>query len=62
MSELETPLIRWYWNQIGGTLIEEFRAVKRTKNTGQRLIDGVIILDMPKRLCLWKDVNIEGKT
>jgi len=54
MSKLEIPMIKWYWNQIGGTLIEEFRAVKRTNTTGQRLIDGVIILDTPKRMRHWR--------
>ncbi len=43
MSKLETPLIRRYWKQIGGTLIEEFPAVRRTNNSGQRLLDAVIL-------------------
>jgi hypothetical protein len=27
-------MTRWYWRQVGGTLIEEFPAVRRTKNCG----------------------------
>ena len=45
MSKHETPLTRRYWKEIGGTLIEEFLAVKKTKESGQRLIDGVIIMN-----------------
>ena len=42
-------MLHWYWDQVGGTLIEEFRAVSKTTTNGQRLIDGVIILDQPKK-------------
>ena len=45
MSKNETPLIRKYWRQIGGTLIEEFLVVRRSEHNGQRLIDAVIIPD-----------------
>jgi len=34
MSKLETPMIEEYWRQVGGTLIEEFLAVKRTYTNG----------------------------
>jgi hypothetical protein len=27
MSKRETPMALWYWEQIGGTLVEEFPAV-----------------------------------
>ena len=30
MSKRETPLTRRYWREIGGTLIEEFPAVRCT--------------------------------
>lgn len=29
MSRRETPMTRWYWKQVGGTLIEEFCVVER---------------------------------
>ena len=47
MSKRETPLTRRYWQEIGGTLIEEFPAVRRGPNQGRRLLDGVVILDSP---------------
>ncbi|MGI9468325.1 MAG: hypothetical protein ACR2OA_14490 [Rubripirellula sp.] len=43
MSKLETPMTRWYWKQVGGTLIEEFHAVRKSPTNARRLIDGVII-------------------
>ena len=43
--------------------MEEFPAVRRSKNgdCGQRLIDGIIILNEPNRVAHWKEVEIEGK-
>lgn len=43
MSKLETPMTRAYWETVGGTLVEEFCAVKHSKTCGSRLIDGVIL-------------------
>jgi len=34
MSKHETPMTRWYWQQVGGTLIEEFRAVRGSRHAG----------------------------
>lgn len=50
MSKHETPMIRAFWNQIGGTLIEEFCAVRRSQHCGQRLLDGVILPNGEKRI------------
>ena len=61
MSKLETPLIRRYWKEIGGTLIEEFPAVRRTKSSGQRLLDAVILPDGETRIASWREVIIEGE-
>jgi hypothetical protein len=61
MSKLETPMIYWYWEQTGGTLIEEFQAVKRTASTGQRLIDAVILPNGPKKKAHWRDVSVNGE-
>ena len=48
MSKNETPLTRRYWREeVGGTLIEEFPAVRRGQNQARRLIDGVVILGGP---------------
>ena len=48
MSKLETPLTRRYWESVGGTLMEEFRAVRRSSAQEQRFLDGVIVLGGPK--------------
>ena len=63
MSKNETPLTRKYWSSVGGTLVEEFPAVRRSreKDCGQRLIDGVIILRGPNRIAHWSEVDLEGK-
>lgn len=61
MSKLETPMTRWYWRQVGGTLIEEFPAVRRTDTCGQRLIDGVILPDGLHEIANWRNVHIEGR-
>ena len=61
MSKLETPMTRWYWEQIGGTLVLEFQAVPPTDDQGQRLIDGVVILGGDKKEAHWSEVDIEGK-
>ena len=62
MSKREKPMIRWYWKRAGGTLIEEFRAVKRTETCGQRLMDGVILPDGPHKIATRHDVELEGQS
>ena len=61
MSKLETPLTRRYWREVGGTLIEEFPAVRRRLGCGQRLIDAVIIPDGPFERRKANQVDITGK-
>jgi hypothetical protein len=48
MSKLETPMIMKYWEREGGTLIEEFLAVKQTNGNGLRRLDAVILPNGPK--------------
>ena len=36
-------MTRAFWKLVGGTLIEEFQAVKKGEGSGQRLLDGVIL-------------------
>lgn len=51
MSKRETPLTRRYWKeQTTGTLMEEFLAVRPSADQGQRLLDGVIVLDGQTRI------------
>jgi hypothetical protein len=61
MSKLETPMTRWFWRQQGGTLIEEFCAVRRSGTCGARLLDGVIIKGGEFRLARQSEVSVEGK-
>lgn len=62
MSERETPMTRWYWRRMGGTLIEEFPAVRRnTADHGRRLIDGVILANGKDEMADWREVSVEDK-
>ncbi len=61
MSKHETPLTRRFWNEVGGTLIEEFPAVLKGKNNSQRLMDGVIILDTETKIASWKDISLKNQ-
>ncbi|WP_146134554.1 hypothetical protein [Aphanothece minutissima] len=61
MSKKETPLTRWYWKTIGGTLLEEFPAVSAGPENGPRLLDGVIILGGPFEMRLPESVELTGK-
>lgn len=62
MSLHETPLTLWYWDQIGGTLIEEFQIVPAGPNQGRRLIDAIIILGTEKqRLPTGATLDLDGK-
>ena len=61
MSKHETPLTRRYWKSVGGTLIEEFPAVKRSKTHGPRLIDGMIVLGEETKIAKAADVDVSVK-
>lgn len=61
MSKHETWRTRQYWNNIGGLLIEEFVAIRGSKENGSRVIDGLIVLGEPKGIHTGKFFNIEGK-
>ncbi len=61
MSKHETPITRWYWQQVGGTLIEEFEAVKASSKNGRRVLDAVIIPNGEYRVAGQEEVSIEGK-
>jgi hypothetical protein len=54
-------MTRRYWQQVGGTLIEEFVAVKGTSNCGVRVLDGVIIQDGDFTIAKQSEVSFEGK-
>lgn len=54
-------MTRWYWSQVGGTLIEEFPAVQRSPANGARLIDGVIIRGGEYRIANAGEVNLANQ-
>jgi hypothetical protein len=56
-------MTRWYWEQRGGTLIEEFPAVLPKGNPllGRRLLDGLIVLDGERRIAAAHEVEIKGR-
>lgn len=49
MSKQETPMILAYWQQVGGTLLEEFLLVERGPDRGPRRADAVILPDGERR-------------
>lgn len=69
MINNETPHTRRFWESVGGTLMEEFKAVKSSmvqSKTVQsnRWIDGVIILGGPMRILERSEhrkQNLKGK-
>jgi hypothetical protein len=61
MSKNETPLIRKYWQQVGGVLIEEFPVVRRTTHNGPRYIDAVIIPGEETKITRANEISLEGK-
>jgi hypothetical protein len=61
MSLHETPMIRRYWQRVGGTLVEEFPLVRRTATCGPRLADAVILLRRPTRIAKATEVSLAGE-
>ncbi len=61
MSKHETGLIREYWRRTGGTLVEEFPAVRGTESNGPRYLDAVIIPDEDTKIAHANDVSLEGR-
>lgn len=61
MSKHETPLTRWYWQQVGGLLVEEFPLVKGSKGASPRFLDGLIVLGEETEISKVRDFPIEGR-
>ena len=47
MSKLETPITRWYWSTVGGTLVEGFPLTRQSPTSAGRWVDGLILPDGP---------------
>lgn len=61
MSLHETPLLRRYWEKVGGVLIEEFPVVRRTADRGPRYIDGIIIQSDRRGTARCDEVCLRGE-
>ena len=63
MSKHETWRTRRFWGNVGGLLIEEFQAIpgNAKKNTGKRLIDGIIVLGAENKIQAGGTYDFKGK-
>ena len=61
VSKLETPITRWYWSQVGGTLVEEFPLTPRSDTSAGRWVDGLILPDGPNRMAKAEEVDVDGQ-
>jgi len=61
LNNKETPLLHQFWKETGGTLIEEFYAVRRSSSHSERRIDGVIIKGEKNVIKPQAEVSIESK-
>ena len=61
MSKHETPMIELYWRQIGGTLVEEYYAVRRCPTCGPRRIDAIILPRGLREKLSWREVSLAGQ-
>jgi hypothetical protein len=57
----ETPMLRRYWDRVGGTLAEEFTAVPRSAGAAPRRIDGVIVLGGEHRVAAPCELDVAGR-
>ena len=46
---------------LGGTLVEEFPAVRRTTSCGKRFLDAAILLNKKTYTAHWRDVSLKGE-
>src|SRR5947209_6239218 len=61
MSLHETPMLLRYWQKVGGTLTEEFYAVRKTPTASPRRLDGLILRGGPTIIVPPSKIDIEGR-
>lgn len=61
MSKHETPMIEWYWERVGGLLIEEYPIVLPGPSHGGRRLDGLVIRDAPRERVYGERLDISGR-
>ena len=54
-------MTRWYWQQIGCLLIEEFALVRASAANAPRYVDGVIVLGEPTGTSSTRTFDISGR-
>ena len=60
MNDLQRRMIRWYWRQVGGTLVEEFPLVSRLAGSRPPSADGLIIRRGKWRIAQRAEVGLAG--
>jgi hypothetical protein len=61
VSKRESPITRWYWEQVGGLLIEEFPLIRKSRTNAPRYADAVIVLGEQTAICSTNYVDVAGK-
>jgi hypothetical protein len=54
-------MTRWYWQQVGGILIEEFVAAEGASQCRRRVLVGLVILDGEFKIAQQSEVSLAGK-
>jgi hypothetical protein len=60
MNDLERRMIRWYWRQVGGTLVEAFPIVARNTGSSPQVVDGLIVRRGKWRIADGTEISLEG--
>jgi hypothetical protein len=61
MSLHETPMTLRFWEGVGGTLIEEYPAIRRSARNGERRLDGLILPAEPRKRLRGEPMAIVGR-
>lgn len=61
VSLLETPMLLRYWQRVGGTLAEEFPAVRGSRTASPRRLDGVIVSGGERRRVGPGELEVTGQ-
>ena len=54
-------MTRWYWQQVGGLLIEEFQVVSQSDGQGRRLVDGLIVHGELTQVATSRQFDVAGR-
>ena len=54
-------MTRWYWQRVGGLLIEEYTLVRRSPTNAPRYVDGLIVLGEPTEISTTRSFDITDR-